>query len=236
MTCTESKRLMLMRKEELSREQSDKLRLHVKSCSNCAAYMQETKDVTRGMETLRSFEPVLKDPEALMSDILNAVEKARRNRADVTVGFSGRMFAFLSRRAVRVAYGMFVLGSVGMFLAQQLTVAADVQLLEDKMVQWREDGTGVQVVYTVPSNLVNRLPQSQQMRSYFEREEARERDGLFVIDVRSLSRAVDVVGSLLFRSTDLLPGDEGRRNLETLVETLQRSASVRVTILSKERS
>ena len=133
MTCTESKRLMLMRKEELSREQSDKLRLHVKSCSNCAAYMQETKDVTRGMETLRSFEPVLKNPEALMSDILNAVEKARRNRADVTVGFSGRMFAFLSRRAVRVAYGMFVLGSVGMFLAQQLTVAADVQLLEDKM-------------------------------------------------------------------------------------------------------
>jgi len=236
MTCAESRDLMLMRKSELTREQENQLRGHFKTCADCAAYLQENKDAMRRMEALRAFEPVLKNAQDLTSDILNAVESARRGATQAAASSSGRVFQILSYRTMRILYGTFVLGSVGLFLAQQLAVATDVQSLEEKLAQRRGGKAGIQVMYSVPSNLVNRLPKSKQILSYLGTADAGERDGLFVIDGSSLSRAVDVVGSVIFRSTDAFSDDVSRKKLEALAETIQRSVSARVTIRSKERS
>ena len=235
MTCAESRKLMLLRSDELTKEEMEGMRRHVKTCADCAAYMQEVKSMTRTVEQLRSFQPVLKDPETLTAEVLHEVGKARPSRSTGPAGLSGRLLELLSRRAVRIAYGMFVLGSVGLFLIQQFAVAANVESLENKMVQRQVENTGIQILYAVPSNLVNRLPQSPQVRSYFGSGEAEEEGGLFVITGRSLSKAVDMMGSLVFRSNNAFSNDASRRSLETLAETLQRSASMRVTIRPKER-
>lgn len=237
MTCSESKTLMLMRKEELTKEQANELGRHVKTCADCAAYMQETKDVMRGMKAIRSFEPAPRDKQVLTADILDAVDRARRNHSAAGPSFFHRLIEFLSYRTVRIVYGTFVLGSVGLFLGQQLSVATDVQSLEEKLVQRQEGKSGIQVVYAVPSDLVNRLPQSGQLQSYLETSTAGADEGLLVvIDRNSISRAIDAVGSVIFRSTNIITDDASRKSLEALVETIQKSASARVTIRSKERS
>lgn len=235
MTCAESKNLMLLRGDEITKLQSEEMRRHIRTCPGCTAYMQEVKSMAQTIEELRSFQPTLTDPKTLTSEILNAVEKARRSRAAVSTGFLNHLFEFLSRRPARIAYGIFVLGSVGLFLVQQLAVATDVQRLEDKMVQRRYDNTGIQVLYSVPSNLVNRLPQSKQVRSYFGNVDTEEQNGLFVVTGRSLAKAVDLAGSIIFRSNSAFSNDASRKSLETLAETLERSASIRVTIRPKER-
>jgi hypothetical protein len=220
----------------LTKDQANELGRHVKTCADCATYMQEAKDVMRRMKALRSFEPAPRDPQVLTADILNAVDRARRNHGAAGPSLFGRLIEFLSYRTVRIVYGTFVLSSVGLFLGQQLTVATDVQSLEEKLVQRQEGKPGIQVVYAVPSDLVNRLPQSGQLRSYLETSTAGADEGLLVIDRNSISRAIDAVGSVIFRSTNIITDDASRKSLEALVETLQRSASARVTIRSKERS
>jgi hypothetical protein len=227
---------MLMRADELTKEQAKELGRHVKTCADCAAYMQETKDVMRGMKAIRSFEPAPRDKQVLTADILDAVDRARRNHSAAGPSFFHRLIEFLSYRTVRIVYGTFVLGSVGLFLGQQLSVATDVQSLEEKLVQRQEGKSGIQVVYAVPSDLVNRLPQSGQLQSYLETSTAGADEGLLVIDRNSISRAIDAVGSAIFRSTNIITDDASRKSLEALVETIQKSASARVTIRSKERS
>lgn len=235
MTCAESRSLMLLRSDELTKEQAEEMRRHVKSCPNCTVSMQEVKNMARTIGNIRSFQPILKDPERLTSDILNEVEKARRGHRAASGGPADHLFELLSRRAARIAYGIFVLGSVGVFLTQQLAVATDVRSLEDKMLQRQYDNSGIQVLYAVPSNLVNRMPQSQQVRSYVGTAEAGEQDGLFVISGRGLAKAADLAGSIIFRSNNAFSNDASRKSLEVLAETLERSASIRVTIRPKER-
>lgn len=236
MTCSESKQLMLMRNDEMTKQEADGLRRHFAICRDCAAQMQESKTVFQRMEALRSFEPVLENAEGLTSDILNSVERARRTREKTIMGSSVHVLGFLSRRAARTAYGVFVVVSVSVFLAQQFAVATSIQSLETRMVQQSENGTGVRVVYTVPSNLVNRLPQTGQMRSYFGKGETEEQNGNLVIDGRSLSRVVDLVGSAMLRSGSIVAGEESKKSFESIVKALQQSVSARVTIRSKERS
>jgi hypothetical protein len=235
MTCSEAKTLMLTRIDEMTKEEAEGLRRHFAGCRECAASMQESKSVFLRLKALRSFEPVLEKAEGLTSDILNSVERARQTRARGLNAFSVHVFGFLSGRAARILYGMFVLTSVCMFLIQQLGVATSVQSLERSMVQRGENGTGIRVVYTVPSSLVNRLPQSEQMRSYVGREETEEQNGNLVIDGRSLSRVVGVVGSAIFRSGNILAGEKSRKSFESIVKALEQSVSARVTIRSKER-
>jgi len=235
MTCSESKQLMLMRNDEMTKQEADGLRRHLVSCRDCAAQMQESKTVFQRMEALRSFEPVLENAQGLTSDILNSVDRARRTR-EKTITSSVHVLGFLSRRAARTAYGVFVVVSVGVFLAQQFAVATSIQSLETRMVQQSKDGTGVRVVYAVPSNLVNRLPQTGQMRSYFGKGETEEQNGSLVIDGRSLSRVVDLVGSAMLRSGSIVAGEESKKSLESIVKALQESVSARVTIRLKERS
>ncbi len=233
MTCAESRDLMLMRKGELTKGQEDELRRHVKTCAGCAAHMQVSKDMRRKIESLRLYEPILKNPQALTSGILNAVENERRTRnaANAAASSSGRVFGFLSYRAARIVYGMFVLGSVGLFLAQQISLATDVQSLEEKLVMRRDEKSRIQVMYSVPSNLVNRVPNSKQILSYLGTE-AGGRNGNFVIDGESLSKAIEAVGNVIFPNA--FSDDMSRTKLETIAETIQRSASARVTIRSKE--
>ena len=236
MTCSESKQLMLMRNDEMGKQESTDLRRHVEGCRDCAALMNECESTFRRIEALRSIEPVLENAEGLTTDILNSVERARRKRGRAIDGSSARIFGFPAPRTARIAYGVFVLASVGMFLIQQLTAAASVQSLEKKMVQRGEEGMGVRVMYTVPSSIVNRLPQSGQMRSYFGEGETEEENGNLAIDGRSLSRIADLAGSVMSRSSRVVIGEESRKSLESIFKALRQSVSARVTIRSKERS
>ena len=79
MTCAESKRLMLMTKDEMSKQEGEGLRRHLATCADCAALLEETKTALGRIEVLRSFDPVPENGDRLTSDILNAVEKVRRN-------------------------------------------------------------------------------------------------------------------------------------------------------------
>lgn len=236
MTCTESKMMILMRPEELTTAQSAELGRHVERCAECAAYLAGTKSTLRGLESLRSFEPVPDDPQTLTADILTAVENARRRGAAGSSGFYDRFLEVFTSRPVRIVYGTLALGSIGLFFVQQLGSAADIQSLEEKLIRQGNEKAGMQVVYAVPSNLVNRLPRSEELQSYLETAPPRKNDGRLVVDKTGLSKIVSIVGNAIFRSANIVKDDASRKRLESLMETLQRSASARVIIRTKERS
>ncbi len=235
MTCEESRELILqLGRGERTAEEGRRLRQHLKDCMACAAFAQEAAMIGANLTALRSHKPVLSDPEALTTGILNAiglqVQRAGRPRV------SQRILDFVSSRWVKLGYVALVFAAVGLFVSQQLSTAAALRSLEAAMDGRRSSRGGVQVKYSVPSKLVHTLAPSPQLSALLQEKGAEERNGLIEIDRNAIQPVLEILEKTMFRSLNFPPHDFSRRGIEKIVETLQNSTQVNVTISSKERS
>lgn len=162
MSCKRYQQLLhLNRSGEISHQEADELRQHVRLCERCALELQRIERADGFIDRLGAFSPARTNPEQLTADIL------RRVRAESSIarslGSMDRLLDFFLIPSVRYATVAVVLIITVTFMTQLLTVMNDITSLERRMASpGRNDATVA--TYTMQSKTLQEVATSERAK------------------------------------------------------------------------
>jgi len=157
MSCEQYQRLLhLNRSGEISKQEADDLRQHLRLCEKCSLEFQRIQRADGFIDRLGSFSPTPTNAEKLTADILRRVrEKASGDPARNIVD---RILDFFLIPGVRYS-AVVVISCVGTaFVLQSLILLDDISNLENRMVSLSGQRTGA--VYSARSETLREVAQS----------------------------------------------------------------------------
>lgn len=160
MSCERYQRLLhLNRPGEISGQEAEELRQHVRLCERCALELQRIERADRFVNRLTAFSPSPGDPEKLTADILRGVRiEATTPR---TVNSFHRFLDFFQVPSVRYSSVAIVLLVATTFMAQLITVLNDISDLERRMTSPARN-EAVEATYTMRSKTLREVAQTNQ--------------------------------------------------------------------------
>jgi hypothetical protein len=159
MSCERFQRLLhLNRSGEISRQEADELRQHVRLCERCALELQRIERADGFIDRLGAFSPAPKNPEKLTADIL------RRVRAESTapkpLNTIYRILDVFLVPSVRYSTLAIVLLVTMTFMTQLLTMLNGISDLEQRMASpIRNEAT--EATYTMQSTTLRDVTRSE---------------------------------------------------------------------------
>jgi hypothetical protein len=166
MSCERYQRLLhLNRSGEISAQEADELRQHLRLCERCALELQRIDRADGFIDRLGAFSPTPKNPEKLTADIL------RRVRVESTVprpsNAVDRVLDFFLIPSVRYSTVAIVLLVTLTFMTQLVTMLNDISDLEQHMASpIRNDAT--EATYTMQSKTLQGVAKSETGKSLQE--------------------------------------------------------------------
>jgi len=164
MSCKHYQRLMhLNRAGELSQEEAEDLRQHVRLCERCALELQRLERADQFFDHLSEYSPVPSHPGKLTADILHRikaepVQPNSRQTLDLILDF------FLLP-AVRYASVAVVLLVTGTFMVQLTTTLDRISELEQRMASPGRIGAS-EATYTIQSKTLQEVAASERGKSF----------------------------------------------------------------------
>lgn len=159
MSCERFQRLLhLNRSGEISRQEADELRQHVRLCERCALELQRIERADGFIDRLGAFSPAPKNPEKLTADIL------RRVRAESTapkpLNTIYRILDVFLVPSVQYSTLAIVLLVTMTFMTQLLTMLNGISDLEQRMASpIRNEAT--EATYTMQSTTLRDVTRSE---------------------------------------------------------------------------
>jgi hypothetical protein len=159
MSCERYQKLLhLNRSGELSHQEADELRQHVRLCERCALELQRIERADEFIDRLGTFSPAPQNPEKLTADIL------RRVRAESTVARPlnalDRLLEFFLIPSVRYSTAAVVLFITLTFMTQALFMLNGISELEGRMASpIRNEAT--EATYTMKSTTLRDVTRSE---------------------------------------------------------------------------
>lgn len=166
MSCEWYQRLLhLNRSGEISKQEADDLRQHLRLCEKCSLEFQRIQRADGFLDRLGSFSPTPINPEKLTADIL------RRVRAESTAprpsNALGRVLDFFLIPSVRYSTVAIVLLVTLTCMTQLLMMLNGISDLEQRMASpIRNDATGA--TYTMQSRTLQGVAKSETGKSFQE--------------------------------------------------------------------
>jgi len=159
MSCERYQRLLhLNRSGEISKQEADDLRQHLRLCEKCSLKFQRIQRADGFIDRLGSFSPTPTNAEKLTADIL------RRVRAESTrprsINALDRLLDFFLIPSVRYSAAAIVLLITMTSMVQLLTTLNDISKLEQRMASpIRNDAT--EATYTMQSKTLREVAGSE---------------------------------------------------------------------------
>lgn len=159
MSCERYQRLLhLNRSGEISKQEADDLRQHLRLCEKCSLKFQRIQRADGFIDRLASFSPTPTNAEKLTADIL------RRVRAESTrprsINALDRLLDFFLIPSVRYSAAAIVLLITMTSMVQLLTTLNDISKLEQRMASpIRNDAT--EATYTMQSKTLREVAGSE---------------------------------------------------------------------------
>ena len=158
MSCERYQRLLhLNRSGEISQQEADELRQHVRLCERCALELQRIERADAFIDRLGAFSPAPLNPEKLTADTL------RRVRAEAAAprwpNTFDRILDFFLIPSVRYSTVTVVLLITMTCMAQLLMMMNDVSRLEQRMASTGRDAT--EATYSMQSKTLQEIAQSE---------------------------------------------------------------------------
>jgi anti-sigma factor RsiW len=202
MSCERYQRLLhLNRSGEISTQEADELRQHLRLCERCALELQRIGRADRFIDRLGAFAPAPANPEQLTADIL------RRVRAESMqprpAGALDRLLEFFLIPSVRYAAAAIVLLITLTSMAQLLTMLNEISTLERRMASPGKN-EAAEATYTVQSKTLEEAAKSKTARSIQEN-----------ISVTVTNGRIDIPA----KDIETLLSDSNLRNLPAILGT-----------------
>ncbi len=159
MSCERYRRLLhLNRSGEISKQEADELRQHVRLCERCAIELQRIERTDGFIDRLGTYSPAPANAEKLTSEILRRVRaEASAPRALTTVD---RLLDFFLLPSVRYSTVAIVLFISATFMTQLLTMLNDISDLEQRMISPMRN-EAAEATYTMQSKTLQEAAQSE---------------------------------------------------------------------------
>jgi hypothetical protein len=159
MSCERFQRLLhLNRSGEISRQEADELRQHVRLCERCALELQRIERADGFIDRLGAFSPAPKNPEKLTADILRRVRA--ESRAPKPLNTIYRILDVFLVPSVRYSTLAIVLLVTMTFMTQLLTMLNGISDLEQRMASpIRNEAT--EATYTMQSTTLRDVTRSE---------------------------------------------------------------------------
>ncbi|MCX6132423.1 MAG: hypothetical protein NTU47_01305 [Ignavibacteriales bacterium] len=166
MSCERYQRFLhLNRSGEISKQESDELRQHLRICERCALELQRIQRADGFIGRLGAFIPAPKNPEKLTADIL------RRVRAESTaprpVNVLAQVLDFFLIPSVRYASVAIILFITTTSMLQLFAMLNDISDLEQRMASPNRKETA-EAMYTMESKTLQEIAQSETLKSLHE--------------------------------------------------------------------
>jgi hypothetical protein len=184
MSCKRYQRLLhLNRSGEISTQEADELRQHVRLCERCAIELQRIERADGFINRLGEFSPAPTHPERLTADIL------RRVRAESTapqpLNAFDRILDFFLIPSVRYTTVAIVMMVTLTFMAQLVTMLNDISDLEHHMASpIRNDAT--EATYTMQSKTLLGVAKSETGKSLQENVSVTVKNGSIDVPVKDV--------------------------------------------------
>ncbi len=166
MSCKRYQRLLhLNRSGEISAQEADELRQHVRLCERCALEFQRIERADGFIDCLGAFVPSPGNPEKLTADILRRVraESAAPRQLDAF----DRVLDFFLIPSVRYSAVALVLLLTLTFMTQLLMVMNDISHLEQRMASPIRN-EAARAIYTMQSKTLQEVAKSETGKSLQE--------------------------------------------------------------------
>jgi hypothetical protein len=184
MSCKRYQRLLhLNRSGEISSQEADELRQHLRLCERCALEFQRIERADGFVDRLGGFSPAPRNPEKLTADIL------RRVRAEAATprpsNSFDRVLDFFLIPSVRYSTVAIILLVTLTFMTQLVMMLNDVSDLEQRMATpIRNEGT--EATYTLQSKTLQGVAKSETGKSLQENVSLSVTNGRIDVPVRDV--------------------------------------------------
>lgn len=166
MSCERYQRLLhLNRSGEISTQEADELRQHLRLCERCTIELQRIERADGFINRLGVLAPVPPNPERLTADILRRVRAESMQPRRVSA--LDRLLEFFLIPSVRYAAAAIVLLITLTSMAQLLTMLNDISTLERRMASPSQN-EAAEATYTMQSKTLEEAAKSKTTRSIQE--------------------------------------------------------------------
>lgn len=152
----------LNRPGEISSQEAEELRQHVRLCERCALELQRIERAGAFTDRLGAYTPAPVNPEKLTADILRSVRA--QSIAPQPPGIVGRLLDFFFIPSVRYAAVTVILLVSATSATQLVMVLNDISDLEHQMAAPLR-GTTTEAAYTAQSKTLQTVAQSEANKS-----------------------------------------------------------------------
>jgi anti-sigma factor RsiW len=225
MSCERYQKLLhLNRSGEISHQEADELRQHVRLCERCALELQRIERADKFIDRLNAYSPGPANPQKLTSEIL------RRVRAEALVptprALFDRFLDVLLIPSVRYATAAIVLSVTLTFTTQLVSMLSDVADLEARMASPLKE-EAAEATYTMQSKTLAETAKSETGKPL------RDNGSVTVTNDRIDVPVKDVETFLYGKSVESLPSILGsaalhidRKTLDKIVNEIKATAEL----------
>ena len=129
MKCDNIKRVIhLNHNDELSETEIKMLKEHLSTCDSCRELMESFESTDSIIQKLKTVEPELTYPQVLTSDIIQSIKEKEKSSFSMMA-----MFEMLFSNKVRVIAYTIIIGLIGLFSYQQLSIMNKLNQMEKKI-------------------------------------------------------------------------------------------------------
>jgi len=216
MKCDNIKKLIHLN-DELSEIEKEVLKEHLSTCDSCNELMESVESADTLIQKIKKLEPELTYPQVLTSNIMQSIKKHERQMASFSIK---NLFEMLVFNKVKVLAYSIVIGLIGLFSYQQLSIMNKLNLMEAKIALKSDESIKLK---TTPLLMNNKVV--KEFVSEIEDEQ-------IVLDKRSLERFLETYKDLQTDHDELL--ELLNDNIENLEKKLSKKDIQKLQQLLKE--
>ena len=168
MNCEDYQRLLhLNRAGEISVEEAEELRRHLRLCEKCTLEYRRIQRADQFIDRISAFTPASINPGKLTADILRRVSE--ESAASHDIDLLSRMLDFFLQPSIRYATVAIILLIISTFMYQLMTTLSGVSAVEQQMALVSNQTTVVpQTTYTAESKTLQEVSRSKDVKSLTE--------------------------------------------------------------------
>ena len=192
MNCDDYQRLLhLNRSGELSAQEAEDLRSHLRLCEKCTLEYQRIQRADELLDPVAAVTPALNNPETLTANIMRGVRDA--SRSPERRGLLDPLLDFFLPPLVRYAAAVAVLLIVSTFLYQLMTTLNKVASVEQQMASVSGQRTAIpQPTYTAESKTLEELAKTKDVKAAAETLPVTVKGGQIEVSTRALESIVPI--------------------------------------------
>jgi hypothetical protein len=219
MKCDNIKKLIhLNNNDELSETEKKVLKVHLSTCDSCKELMESLERTDALINKLKKVEPELTYPQVLTSNIMQSIkEQEQSSRYSFSIM---AMFEMLFLNKVKILAYSIVIGLIGLFSYQQLSIMNKLNQMEKKIALKSDESVELKTAPLIMNNKV-----LKEFVSGIEDEQ-------IVLDKRSLDRFIELYKDLKTDHNELL--ELLNDNIDNLEKKLSEKDIQKLKLLLKD--